>query len=148
MKTEADVLLKSAIKYPYKGEQKEGLLVTVYAPKVDQAKPVNVLSDQVQYCLEKMNKLNAEKISNVVASSEETAPVEISGSDIFGLLKTYRADFDIMHKAFKEIACNGGCKVEGEFDMTPSVISELDLRDFNLIMSTYIAVFMMPSLEG
>lgn len=138
--------LQDPFEYAYKGDLIKASFIEVEAPSFDQMKDFVIIK---QALLAAVNEVQEESGAEIEKADEATEGADSpDGDTIMRLLYMWSGDLPSVMAAAKRVLTDGVASVEGAEKLTVPLLKKMSMRDYEGLVGTYLANFIMPSLMG
>ena len=142
LKKSVEVSLESSVPYHAGGEEVHAKSVTLYPPKGKHRKRTQGIKQGFFRAIEYHRKSGDE-----AADDGKKVEKEISGEEVYAMIMMSDADLDRFEDDFRKLLTTEGiCKVDGEVDLTTTILDELSDNDYDKIVGAYLGNFIVSYL--
>lgn len=154
MESSARYVLQGALKYAAStGDMNEAEFIEMNAPTGRHARPVAFLRQAIVRAINE----NSQAEAAAAVESPEPAPTPdvgeepsvsgiVDGLDIINVMARSSVDLGDVYKVARDLfVLKGVLRVDGEVQMTATLLDNMTAQDFEMIVGSYIANFTLPS---
>jgi hypothetical protein len=155
METSARYVLQGSLKYASRdGEMTDAQFIEMNAPTGRHARQVASLRQAIVHSIveEQRNVTEVNTPEDVAAAQapevdEDDAEIQIvDGIEIINIMARSSVDLGAVYKVARELfVLKGVVKVDGDVQMTQTLLDNMTAQDFETLVGSYIANFTLPS---
>lgn len=144
--SEATYDLKTPFDYAYKGEIQPAKFITFSAPTYRQVDKVTPIKQALMAAIKQATEgVTQEEAKSVQAESDDSD--EISARDIMQTLFQWTGDLTSVMNKSAALFKSGAALIEGETKFNNELLDKVSMSDFEGMVGTYLANFIVPSLK-